>query len=472
MHTLPRAPAGPRRKRAEIIQRKAETVTFYATGTLLTEIFMLAVAIHVIFYKGFTQTQKTWYLLTFTAIMVCAGAEYAVHCGRYDPKFAVILTILTVIQFSTAPLLGLFFSGALGVHRNKWFAIGFFLLNLLVESAAAPFKLVFSFDGAGYHRGNYFLIYEIFFVFSLLYLLVHLVIVGRKFSKRDLPTIVMVLVVVVAGIVPMALWQINISYFAIAMGASLCYIYYNDLVQQDIQAALVDNQKKVSDMQLHVISDLANLIESRDFDTGKHIARTSAYVRIIAERARQDGVYADKIDGDFIAHMCATAPLHDIGKIVVPDGILKKPGKLTPEEYKIMKRHAAEGGAVVRKILDGVSDEAYLAFAADVATYHHEKWNGKGYPQGLKGEEIPLSARIMAIADVFDALISERCYKKPFPPEEAFEIIRAEAGEHFDPLLAKVVLDHKEDFIGEEDAAQIAPAPAKQTENTDKENTP
>ena len=199
-------------------------------------------------------------------------------------------------------------------------------------------------------------------------------------------------------------------------------------------------------MQTHMISGLANLIENRDLDTGEHIFRTSAYVRLLAECAREDGVYADVIDDKFISMLETLAPMHDIGKIVVPDSILRKPARLTYEEFEIMKTHAAVGGKVVKEVLSGITDEDYLSFAADIATYHHERWDGTGYPEKLKGEDIPLSARIMAIADVFDALISERCYKKAMPPKEAFGIIEEEAGTHFDPLLAKVFLDHKERF--------------------------
>ncbi len=141
------------------------------------------------------------------------------------------------------------------------------------------------------------------------------------------------------------------------------------------------------------------------------------------------------------------APLHDIGKILVPDCILQKPGKLTPEEFETMKRHAAEGGKVVHQIMNGIADEESISFAADIATYHHERWNGTGYPEGRKGEDIPLSARIMAIADVYDALVSERCYKKAYPSSEAFEIIRSEAGHHFDPQLVRVFLSHKEAYL-------------------------
>ena len=421
-------------------------MTFYAAIILMTELLMFAMTLHVLNYSGFTKKQKTWYLLTFLSIMLCAAAEFAVHCGIYDPMFALPLTILTVVQFSVVPVLGILFTGALGLYGREKFAIGFFLLSALAEIVCAPFGLVFYFNESGYFRGQYFIIYEAFYFVSLIYLVFSMVTVGKTFRHRDLWTIAMILVVLVAGILPMTLFKLNVTYIAVAISASLCYIYYNDLVQQDIQEELVANQKKISDMQEHMISGLANLIESRDMDTGEHIARTSAYVKTLAEDARADGVYADALDDRFISLLHTLAPMHDIGKIIVPDSILKKPGKLTKEEFEIMKRHAADGGTVVREVLNGVTDEDYLSFASDIATYHHEWWNGKGYPTGIAGEAIPLSARIMAIADVFDALISVRCYKTAMLPEQAFRVIEEEAGTHFDPNLVEVFIRHKGDF--------------------------
>ena len=419
---------------------------FYMCLIMLTELMMIAMTLHVVAYSGFTRNQKTWYLLTFGAVMICAAAEFAVHGIPYDHKYAVLLTVVTVLQFSVAPMLGVFFSGALGLHRQKRVACIFFAANLIVETAAAPFGLIFRFTETEYTRGKYFIVYSIFYFISLIYLLVNMIIVGNRFRKRDVMTIVMILVILIAGILPMTFFKLNITYMAIAICASVCYIYYNDLVQQDIKTELIENQKKITTMQDHMISGLASVVESRDVYTGEHISRTSEYVKKLAEFARKDGIYADKLNDHFITLLFTLAPMHDIGKVVVPDRILKKPGRLTPEEFEEMKKHAAAGGAVVREVLSGVTDESYLSFASDIATYHHEKWNGTGYPEGLQGEQIPLSARIMAIADVFDALVSERYYKQPIPPDDAFKIIADEAGSHFDPLLAKVFLDHKEAF--------------------------
>ena len=408
---------------------------------------MIAMTIHVLAYTGFTKKQKIWYALTFFAIMICSAAEFAVHCGYYKAELAIPLTILTVLQFSLSPLLGVLFSGALGLRRQKIAAIIFLAVNLITESIAAPFGWVFYFNESGYFRGNYFIIYEAFYIASLLYLIVNMIIVGKRFHHRDIGTIAMILVILLAGIVPMTLFHLNVTYIAIAICASICYIYYNDLVQQDIQAEFALNQKKLSRMQRHIISGLANLIENRDMETGEHINRTGKYVKLIAENAIRDGVYTDRIDERFIMLLTTLAPLHDIGKILVSDTILKKPGRLTAEEYEEMKKHATLGGKVVREVFSGITDEEYLSFASDIATFHHERWDGNGYPKGLKEEEIPLSARIMAIADVFDALVSERCYKKPIQPEEAFKIIQEESGSHFDPQLAGVFLRHKDAFL-------------------------
>ena len=376
--------------------------------------------------------------------MICTVAEYAVHCGHYDDKFAIPLTILTVIQFSISPLLAVFFSGALGLHNESKKASLFFLTNILFEIALAPFGLIFYFDAFGYHRGNLFIIYEIYYFIGLIYLIICMFVSGRRFQHRDRLTIIMVLVIIVAGILPMTFLNIHTAYMSIGVSACLCYIYYNDLVQDDIKIALVKNEKKILSMQENIISGLANLIESRDTETGEHITRTRKYVKAIAEAAMKKGIYKDEINEHFILLIYTLAPMHDVGKILVSDTILKKPGKLTPEEFELMKVHAASGGDVVREILNGITEEEYLKCAVDIATYHHEWWDGSGYPKKLKGEEIPLCARIMAIADVFDALISKRCYKDAMPVDKAIEIIKSESGTHFDPKLVDVFIEYIE----------------------------
>lgn len=424
-------------------------MSMYATIVVITELMMLAMTLHVISYKGFSKTQKTWYILTFTSIMFCYAAEFIARVfDNRGPSFVVPLTILTVLQFSVSPFLSVFFSGALGLPKFAKRTGCILLLNVAAEIICAPFGLIFYFDQQGrYFHGEYYVIYEGFYLISVIVLIASLILAGKKFNNRDAWTIGMVLVVTMASIIPLILYSVHAAYLGIAISACLCYIYYNDLVQQDVQTELIENQKRVRRFTGRIVYGLANLIESRDFETGEHVTRTSAYVRTLARAAKQDGVYADQLTDEYITLISNLAPLHDVGKIVVSDSILRKPGKLTDEEFEEMKRHAPAGGEIIRDILLGIATEEQIETAAQIATYHHEKWDGRGYPEGLKGEEIPLCARIMAVADVYDALIAERCYKKPMPVEKAVGIIEEEAGTHFDPLLAEVFVRHKEEFV-------------------------
>ena len=211
---------------------------------------------------------------------------------------------------------------------------------------------------------------------------------------------------------------------------------------------IAESQEKnaiISQMQESLIITMADLAESRDQETGDHIKHTAAYTQIIMDELRREGHYSDQLTDEFVADVYRSAPLHDIGKIRIPDAVLNKPGKLTDEEFALMKKHTIYGGEVIEKTRPASANISYLNVAKDLATYHHEWWNGRGYPEGLKGEEIPLSARIMAVADVFDALVSKRCYKEGFSFEKSMGIIREEAGTHFDPLVAGAFLNASEE---------------------------
>jgi len=206
---------------------------------------------------------------------------------------------------------------------------------------------------------------------------------------------------------------------------------------------------RIAEIQYNTIMGIADLVESRSGETGQHVKRTSSLVNKILLQARKKGLWADVLTDDFIDCVTRAAPMHDLGKIVIPDAILNKPGKFTPDEFEVMKSHASAGGKIVHDIIGGVEDKDYVDIASDIANFHHEKWNGKGYPTGKKGAEIPLSARIMAVADVFDALVSERCYKKPMSYEDAFALIEREAGEHFDPQVVELFLELKDEIYAE-----------------------
>ncbi|MBQ9493268.1 MAG: HD domain-containing protein [Oscillibacter sp.] len=211
----------------------------------------------------------------------------------------------------------------------------------------------------------------------------------------------------------------------------------------DTMRYIADSQKKaatIAQMQHGLIVTLADLVESRDQNTGDHVRKTAAYTKIIMEQMRRDGVYTDELTDEFIAEVVSAAPLHDVGKIHVSDAILNKPGKLNDEEFREMKNHTSEGKDIISRVIKISPDSDYLREARNLAAFHHERWDGSGYPCGLAGADIPLSARIMAVADVFDALVSRRSYKEGFPFEKAMRIIREGSGSHFDPLIAESFL--------------------------------
>lgn len=202
--------------------------------------------------------------------------------------------------------------------------------------------------------------------------------------------------------------------------------------------------KKMMQMQENVIDGMATIIESRDGNTGRHVKNVKKYVTMMVEYMREHQIYSEEMDDDFVKNICSAAVLHDIGKIKVSDQILNKPGRFTPEEFEIMKTHSRLGGEIVETVLGKDVDEELMQICRDITTYHHEKWDGTGYPDGLAGKEIPLSSRIMAVADVFDALVSKRVYKDKMPKEEAFDILRKDSGTHFDPVLIEVFFGIRE----------------------------
>lgn len=205
--------------------------------------------------------------------------------------------------------------------------------------------------------------------------------------------------------------------------------------QQQLSIEVRLKTKELRTIQKKFLVSFADMINSRDHTTGNHIRNTSTYVDILVEELRKDKFFPELQDENYCEIITQAAPMHDIGKMAIPDAILNKPGKYLPEEYEIMKQHAALGGEILEKTLAEIEAPRFYKVAWAMAVCHHEKWNGQGYPKGLKGTEIPLSARIMAVADVFDALIAERPYKKPFTVDEAYRIIIGDAGSHFDPAI-------------------------------------
>ena len=306
---------------------------------------------------------------------------------------------------------------------------------------------------------NVALLFQILlYVNSVLYL-----VLNRRSIKKEHVIFILTFILVpqIMQFIQMGVKGISLTNTGFTFSFLLMFIHSNqrleenlDNIEYELEAKDTELHDRISEiehsklefikMQNHTIESLSNLVENRDEDTGEHVRRTREYVELLAVQLMKNNHYTDILTPRYVRFLKRAAPMHDIGKIVVPDAVLKKPGRLTPEEFQLIKNHASEGGRIVHEILDGYEDPEYIQITADIAKHHHEKWDGSGYPDNLKGDSIPLSARIMAIADVFDALVSPRIYKSPMSYEEAFNLIQENIGIHFDPIIAQEFLNIKE----------------------------
>jgi putative two-component system response regulator len=213
---------------------------------------------------------------------------------------------------------------------------------------------------------------------------------------------------------------------------------YQQLVEKKV--------REVSEAQQATIFTLAKLAELRDDDTGAHLERVRDYCQLLARRLGEDSPYADHITTDFVDCIQHASPLHDIGKVAIPDNILLKPGKLTNEEFEVMKTHTVIGAENMQTVFNRYADNPFIGMGIEIALYHHERWDGGGYPDGLVGRNIPLSARIMAVADCYDAIRSNRCYRKGLDHEKVKQILLEESGTHFDPEVIRAFIDLEDRF--------------------------
>ncbi len=220
-----------------------------------------------------------------------------------------------------------------------------------------------------------------------------------------------------------------------------------------LEEQVMERTRRLDNLQNAILVALSSLAEKRDDDTGEHVKRTQIYVRELAMALRSNPKFTNRLTQRYIDTIYKTASLHDIGKVGVPDNILLKPGPLTKEEFEVMKTHTIIGrNAIMEAERSLDTPEEFLIVAREMANYHHERWDGRGYPEGLKGDEIPIPARLMAIADVYDAITSKRAYKEAMSHEEALQIIISERGAHFDPDMVDAFVGKHEVFerIGKE----------------------
>lgn len=217
---------------------------------------------------------------------------------------------------------------------------------------------------------------------------------------------------------------------------------YNYKLQDKVES----KTQQIIQMQNSIITGMASMVESRDNSTGGHINRTCECIKVFIKILKENNSYKD-LDDNFYDNLIKAAPMHDLGKIAIPDNILRKPERFTQEEFEEMKKHSQEGARIVQNVLKEVDDEELKKVVTNVAHYHHERWDGTGYPKKLKGKEIPLEARIMTLVDVFDALVSKRCYKEAYSFEKAKTIMESSLGEMFDPELGKVFINSWDEFV-------------------------
>lgn len=234
--------------------------------------------------------------------------------------------------------------------------------------------------------------------------------------------------------------------------------------QSRLEQMVAEQVQEISNAQMNTILALSKLAESRDDDTGKHLERVQAFCRILAAELRVSSPYASQINDTFINDLANASPLHDVGKVGIPDAILLKPGKLTPDEFAVMKTHTTIGAQTLDMVGINYPHNAFIQMGIMIARSHHEKWDGSGYPDGLSGDQIPLSARIMAVADVYDALRSKRCYKEAFSHDKSRSIILSSRGTHLDPVLIDAFNNIAEDFnhirMSLEDDIPVSAVPA------------
>jgi len=221
------------------------------------------------------------------------------------------------------------------------------------------------------------------------------------------------------------------------------HLQIDELIRERTQQ-LARRTEQLILLQNGIVYTFADLVENRDKNTGGHIDRTAGYLKILIDAMLEQGVYADEMQSWNMPSVISSARLHDLGKIVISDAILNKPAPLTEEEFQIMKLHTIEGERIIDKAIERTGDAEFLDNAKVIAAFHHERWDGTGYPYGKEKKEIPLQSRLMAIIDVYDALVSERPYKKAFTHEEAVNIISKDSGTHFDPEIVKVFININE----------------------------
>ncbi|MGN0515072.1 MAG: HD-GYP domain-containing protein [Lachnospiraceae bacterium] len=430
----------------------------YIQGLLMI-IVMLSLQ-HLIFLEFNTEKQKKiTKIIVFVLTAICTVISFLMGFNISSPILKYIRTICGLLLFFPS-----IYSSITGRKKAKW--LGLFILVPMMGYFDAIYTLVELPVTVGFVLEENKKVYEIIVCSAVLAVLALLMYnkppflrrLERDIEKRTLN-----------GFEEIGLWAVGIwlviydvfisSLFPDIPSSLNAYLDISNFIEATVIILLIVDSnyrnfyyKQNSTLQKSLITTMADLVENRDENTGGHIQRTAKYVEIIARKLKSENKFTNILTDKYIEDMVIASPLHDVGKIHIPDAVLNKPGKLDDSEFTMMKSHAAAGGKIINRVEESVGDINYLRIAKEMAEYHHERMDGKGYPHGITGEEIPLCAKILAVADVFDALISKRCYKEPMPLDKAFTIIAEESGSHFDTDVANAFLESRseiEQFINE-----------------------
>jgi len=424
-------------------------------------VISLIVFVYTIIRKNKSKADK-WFIVTLITdiLMVLSDTFTWIFKGDTYSFNYIIHPVSMYIYYTCTYLISVFYLfyvvSFLNLDIRKTIKFKIIIITTIFDCLILwtnPFtRFCFSFDQNNiYTRGNLFIL-SVIPIFIIQYII--LVIIHNKnktaTKKERLSLQSVVLVPIILLIVQFFAYGISFTNMGYAMCFILVFINLNLFLEEDVKNKNIEisnKEKQIEELQEHTIISLTNIIDNRDTDTGNHVRRTSELVEILAKQCCQDNLFTDILNDHYIELLKKAAPMHDIGKIVIADSILKKAAKLTDKEYNEMKYHTLAGGEIVKEVLTDFNDPEYIKITSELVLYHHEKFDGTGYPDGLSGNDIPLSARIMAIADVFDALVSSRIYKAPMSYDLAFSIIEKKAGTHFDSTLVKEFLKIKDKAI-------------------------
>ena len=402
-----------------------EILSFYNVTILVCVLCMVTMIVHVNNSVIFSNSKKRWFIAVFILAAICAiseclGTNLSLHNSGRELHY-----VLTFLEFNLLPFISVCMSVACEIRKPAKVIGAIAVAHIIIEIFMLFFGGIYYITSDGiYHRGSFYFIYVIMYLISYFYTLIIVVLVNRGYKSRDVGTVVLIVVTVFAGLIPSIIdGSIRTAYLCVILLIIFEYMYFEGLYEQDMQKKIADQNE---DMNRELIKTLSYTLEAKDVYTKGHSMRVAEYTKILASNMDFDEEAIEKL------HFAAT--LHDIGKIGIPDTVLNKPGRLTDREFNIIKMHTTIGADILKNI-------DTIKYAGIIARHHHERYDGKGYPDGLSGEDIPLEARIVAVADTYDAMTSKRVYRRKILSDDVIrEEFNKNRGKQFDPDMVDLFL--------------------------------